>query len=194
MAGPAVCVFCGSSEGIPAHQELAEALGRELGARGGTLVYGGASCGLMGRVADATLAAGGKAHGVIPGFFGAAELEHPGLTVLETVDSMHVRKLRMIELADVFVVLPGGFGTLDELFEVLTLAQLGGHAKPTGFLDVGGYYGPLLGWIDGALRDGYLKPAHRDLFLVREDPAALLDALAAHPMPEMPPIMRPSQL
>lgn len=197
-------VFCGSSPGRdPAYRAAAEALGDALLAHDLALVYGGATCGLMGAVADRVMDGGGEAHGVIPRFFapgadadvGAAprvadderrELAHQGLTSLVLTDSMHDRKVQMIEMSDYVVNLPGGFGTLDEAFEVLTLAQLGAHTKPSGFLDVGGYYRPLLAWVDGAVTAGFVRPEHRDLFVVDEDAAALVARLLEHPMPRMP--------
>lgn len=198
-------VFCGSSAGNdPAYRAAAEALGDALLAHDLALVYGGATCGLMGAVADRVMAGGGEAHGVIPRFFAPSEdeggapparvaapderreLAHRGLSNLVFTETMHERKVLMIEMSDLVVNLPGGFGTLDEAFEVLTLAQLGAHRKPSGFLDVGGYYRPLLAWVDGAVAAGFVRPEHRDLFLVDEDPAALVARLLAHSMPKMP--------
>ena len=199
-------VFCGSSPGNdPRYRAAAEALGDALLAHDLALVYGGATCGLMGAVADRVMSGGGEAHGVIPRFFapsedddgGAAtarvapsderrELAHRGLTSLLFTATMHERKVRMIEMSDYVVNLPGGFGTLDEAFEVLTLAQLGAHTKPSGFVDVAGYYRPLLAWVDGAIEAGFVRPDHRELFVVDEDPAALVRRILEHPMPEMP--------
>jgi uncharacterized protein (TIGR00730 family) len=196
-------VFCGSSSGNdPAYRSAAEALGDALLAHDLALVYGGATCGLMGTVADRVMAGGGEAHGVIPRFFAPSEdeegsaprvaederreLAHRGLTSLVLTETMHERKVRMIEMADFVVNLPGGFGTLDEAFEVLTLAQLGAHAKPSGFVDVGGYYRPLLDWVDGAVTAGFVRSEHRDLYVVDADPAVLVARLLEHPMPRMP--------
>jgi uncharacterized protein (TIGR00730 family) len=196
-------VFCGSSPGNdPSYRSAAEALGDALLAHDLALVYGGATCGLMGAVADRVMAGGGEAHGVIPRFFAPSEdeegsaprvaederreLAHRGLTSLVLTETMHERKVRMIEMADFVVNLPGGFGTLDEAFEVLTLAQLGAHAKPSGFVDVGGYYRPLLDWVDGAVTAGFVRSEHRDLYVVDADPAALVALLLEHPMPRMP--------
>ena len=170
-----VCVFCGSSPGRdPIHAEAARALGRALAARGLTLVYGGGATGLMGIVADAALGAGGQVTGIIPRGLERRELAHRGLTRLEVVGSMHERKARMAALAEGFVALPGGMGTLEELAEILTWAQLGLHARPVGLLDVGGYYQPLVAFFDRAVTAGFLRPEHRALLAVERDPAALL--------------------
>lgn len=183
-----VGVFCGSSPGEdPAYLRAAGELGEALVAAGYELVYGGATCGLMGRVADAALAAGGAVHGVIPRFFTTGkELQHRGLTSLLLTDSMHARRVAMVEMSDAFVALPGGFGTLDETFEVLTLAQLGAHAGPTGFLDLGGYYAPILKWAADAVAAGFVRPEHLELFFAEADPARLVARLATHRMPAMP--------
>jgi uncharacterized protein (TIGR00730 family) len=175
-----ICVFCGSSPGHdPRHLEAARATGRTLAERRVGLVYGGGSVGLMGAVADAALAAGGEVIGVIPRVLQIRELAHRSLTTLHVVGSMHERKALMAELSDGFVALPGGMGTLEELSEVLTWAQLGLHARPVGLLDVAGYYQPLVRFFDQAVTAGFLRPAHRALLLVGHQPAALLDALAA---------------
>lgn len=175
-----VCVFCGSSPGAgPDFTRAARELGAELAARRWGLVYGGARVGLMGALADAVLAGGGEAIGVIPASLVEREVAHEGLTALEVVDSLHQRKLRMAELADGFVALPGGMGTLDELFEVLTWAQLGLHAKPVGVVNVGGYFDSLLAHLDHTVERRFVRPEHRDLVLAEGEPAALLDALTA---------------
>lgn len=175
-----ICVFCGSSSGNdPRYLEAAQAMGRVLADRGLGLVYGGGSVGLMGAVADAALAAGAEVIGVIPRVLQIRELAHRSLTTLHVVDSMHQRKALMAELSDGFVALPGGMGTLEELSEVLTWAQLGLHARPVGLLDVAGYYRPLATFFDQAVTAGFLRPVHRGLLLVGEEPAALLDQLAA---------------
>jgi hypothetical protein len=175
-----VCVFTGSSPGArPAYAEAARALGAELAGRGLRLVYGGASVGLMGAVADAALAAGGEVVGVIPQHLVDREVAHTGLTDLRVTGSMHERKALMAELSSAFVALPGGFGTLEELFEVLTWSQLGLHAKPCGLLDVAGYWAPLRAFADHSVAEGFVRPAHRELLLAGTDPAALLDDLAA---------------
>jgi uncharacterized protein (TIGR00730 family) len=171
-----ICVFCGSSAGIhPAYASAARALGATLAARGIGLVYGGGSVGLMGVLADATLEAGGEVVGVIPRALQLRELAHGRLTTLHVVSSMHERKAKMAELAEGFVALPGGMGTLEELAEILTWAQLGLHARPCGLLDVAGYYRPLIAFLDHATSEGFIRPEHRRLVLVAEEPGALLD-------------------
>lgn len=175
-----VCVFCGSSRGdSPRFAEAARTLGAALARRGIELVYGGGNVGLMGEIADATLAAGGRAIGVIPRALVDKELAHAGCSELLVVDSMHTRKAKMAELADAFVALPGGFGTFEEFFEVLTWSQLGLHAKPCGVLDVDGYYRPLIALANQATARGFVRPEHRALVIEATDPHALLDALAA---------------
>lgn len=175
-----VCVFCGSSPGAnPAYLTAAQAMGRALAARGLGLVYGGGSVGLMGAVADAALAAGGEVVGVIPRALQLRELAHGGLTHLHVVGSMHERKAKMAELAQGFVALPGGMGTLEELAEILTWAQLGLHARPVGLLDVAGYYAPLVSFLDRAVQEGFVRPEHRRLLTVAGDPTALLDRFDA---------------
>ena len=175
-----VAVYCGSNSGSsPAFAEAAAALGHELAARDVTLVYGGGRVGLMGAVADAVLAGGGRAHGVITRGLQEKEVAHTGLTDLRVVATMHERKAAMADAAAGFVMLPGGYGTLDEFFEALTWAQLGIHAKPCGILDVGGYFGALLAFIDDAVEAGFVHPAHRDMVLVDDDPGLLLDRMAA---------------
>jgi uncharacterized protein (TIGR00730 family) len=188
MALHRLCVFCGSSPGDdPAFREAARALGQAAAADNVGLVYGGASIGLMGAVADAALEAGGEVIGVIPHGLVAREVAHPGLTALHQVDSMHARKQRMAELADGFVALPGGLGTLEELFEVWTWALLGIHRKPVGLLEVGGYYADLLRFLDGATRRGFVRAEHRALLAVADQPAALIAQLRAY----QPPPVRP---
>lgn len=175
-----VCVFCGSSRGVrPEYEAAARELGRELVARGMGLVYGGARVGLMGAVADAVLAAGGEAIGVIPRALQEKEVGHTGLTALHVVGSMHERKAMMADLAGGFVALPGGFGTFEEFFEVLTWSQLGFHPKPCGLLNVANYYAPLLALADHGVAEGFIRPEHRDLVLTSTDPASLLDRMAA---------------
>jgi uncharacterized protein (TIGR00730 family) len=175
-----ICVFCGSSPGHdPRYLEAARSMGRTLARRGLGLVYGGGSVGLMGAVADAALASGGEVVGVIPRVLQIRELAHKSLSTLHVVESMHERKALMAELSDGFVALPGGMGTLEELSEVLTWAQLGLHARPVGLLDVAGYYQPLAEFFDRAVGAGFLRPAHRALLLVGHEPAALLDRFEA---------------
>jgi uncharacterized protein (TIGR00730 family) len=184
-----VCVFCGSSPGLrPAFAAAASALGRRLAADGTGLVYGGGRIGLMAAVADAVLAGGGEVDGVIPDALVGQEVAHAGLTRLHVVRSMHERKALMAEMADAFVALPGGFGTLEELFEAITWSQLGIHRKPIGLLDVEGYFDPLLAMVDRAVESGFIRAAYRGLFVVRASADELLDALARHEPP--PPIVR----
>ena len=180
----AVSVYCGSNPGTdPAYAEAAAAVGTELGRRGIDMVYGGGHVGLMGIAADAALAAGGNVHGVITHALQAREVEHIGLTSLAIVETMHERKFAMADRSDAFVMLPGGFGTLDEFFEVVTWTQLGVHTKPTGILDVLGFFDPLLAFLDHATSEGFIRPQHRDLIVVDAEPAALLDRLAVTAVP-----------
>jgi hypothetical protein len=162
----------------PAYAAAARALGEAAAARGLRVVYGGASVGLMGALADAALAAGGEVEGVIPRRLVARELAHAGLTRLHVVDSMLERKELMASLADAFIALPGGIGTLDELFETMTWTQLGIHAKPSGLLDVDGYWQPLLALLDRQVAEGFLRRPWQELLCVARTPQALLDALA----------------
>jgi uncharacterized protein (TIGR00730 family) len=172
-----LCVFSGSSPGArPDYERAAEELGRALAARGIGLVYGGASVGLMGIVADAMLDAGGDAVGVIPRALVDREIAHPGLSDLRIVGSMHERKALMAELADGFVALPGGMGTLEELFEVYTWTQLGLHSKPLGLLDVRSYYAKLVAFLDHAVEERFLTVEHREMLVVEERADALLEA------------------
>jgi hypothetical protein len=181
-----VCVFCGSNAGVRAeYAETACRLGRALASRGLRLIYGGGHVGLMGAVADAVLAAGGEVVGVIPQALVDKELAHTGLTELRIVATMHQRKAVMADLSDAFVALPGGFGTCDELFEILTWAQLGMHAKPIALLNSAGYFNALLAWLEHTVREGFVRPGHRRLLLETADPERLLDLLSAyHPIPE----------
>jgi uncharacterized protein (TIGR00730 family) len=198
-----VCVFCGGNLGSrPSYLAAARRLGEEIAARGMTLVYGGASVGLMGAIADAAIARGGRVSGVLPEFMITREIAHPGLSELCLVGSMHERKAEMAARADAFVALPGGFGTLDELFEVLTWAQLGLHRKPIALLDVDGYYTPLIAFLDRAAAEGLLRPEYRAMLLVESDAGRVVDRLAAHeaavamgdtPNPPVPRVIEPSQ-
>lgn len=182
-----VCVFCGSSPGArPAYRRAAEALGRALAAHGRTLVYGGGNVGLMGAVADAALAAGGRVIGVIPQHLVAREVGHAGVTELRIVNSMHERKQLMADLADTFVLLPGGLGSLEEFFEVWTWGQLGLHRKPYGLLNVDAYFDPLLAFLDHAVVERFVRAEHRDLLLVDEDAERLLARLDAHAPAPLP--------
>jgi uncharacterized protein (TIGR00730 family) len=173
-----VCVFCGSNKGEdPTYAELSRALGRALAARGLGLVYGGASVGLMGLIADTVLAQGGEAIGVIPSSMVDRELAHTGLTRLHVVNTMHERKALMAELSDAFVALPGGLGTLDELFEAATWAYLGIHSKPIGLLNHEGYYDALLAFLDHATAQGFIRPAARALIRTAPDVDSLLGSI-----------------
>jgi hypothetical protein len=173
-----VCIFCGSRPGArPEFLEAATAFGAELARRGLTLIYGGASVGLMGAVADAVLSHGGRAVGVLPRHLQQREIGHQGLAELVLVDSMHERKALMAERADAFIALPGGFGTFDELFEIITWAQLGLHRKPVGLLDVAGYFQPLLAMVRQGVHDGFIPAAHARPFAVSNSPTELLDAV-----------------
>ncbi len=174
-----IAVFCGASPGAdPAYRLLARSVGRGLAGRGIGIVYGGGQVGLMGALADAALAAGGQVIGVIPQGLVDRELAHPGLTELRVVGSLHERKAVMAELADAFIALPGGLGTLEELAEVTSWAQLQLHAKPIGLLGLGDYWGALLHWLDRAVAAGFVAPVHRALLLDAPDLERLLDAFA----------------
>jgi uncharacterized protein (TIGR00730 family) len=174
-----LCVYCGSRHGArPAYTEAARALGHALGARGWQLVYGGGKVGLMGEVADAALAAGARVVGVIPESLERREVGHTGLDELHVVPTMHLRKQMMAEHAHAFAALPGGIGTLEELYEVWTWRQLGYHDQPIGLLNVEGYYDELLRFMDRSVAEGFLAPAVRATLQVHADPTALLDRLA----------------
>lgn len=180
MALSRICVFCGSTLGRrPEYRAAAAALGQAMVRRGAGLVFGGGHVGIMGAVADAVLAAGGNATGVIPRGLQVRELAHGGLSELHVVDTMHQRKALMAQLSDAFVALPGGMGTLEETTEVLTWAQLGIHAKPVGLLDVAGYWSPFVAMLDHAVEEGFLRPDQRALVLVEREVEPLLDRLAA---------------
>ncbi|MCP4038546.1 MAG: TIGR00730 family Rossman fold protein [bacterium] len=182
----AVCVFTGSSPGAKAeYREVAMRLGSELVARELALVYGGAHVGLMGAVADAVLEAGGRAIGVIPEFLVAKEVAHEGLSELHVVETMHERKAKMAALASGFIALPGGVGTFEETFEILSWAQLGMHEKPCGLLNVSGYYDGLISFLDHAVSERFVKPVHRELVLVAEEPDELLDAFRVYSPPDI---------
>jgi uncharacterized protein (TIGR00730 family) len=174
-----VCVFCGSSDGRGTrYVDAAADLGRLLAARGITLVYGGARVGSMGALADAALEAGGKVIGVIPGGLFGQETPHRDVTELHVVEDMHERKAKMASLSDAFLALPGGIGTLEELFEVWTWAYLGIHDKPIGLVDLDGFYQPLISMADHMVAEGFLKPSAREMVQVSPDPVALLDKFA----------------
>jgi uncharacterized protein (TIGR00730 family) len=183
-----VCVFCGSRPGAdPAFGQAAADLGRAVAARGMTLVYGGARVGVMGVLADAALAAGARVVGVIPRALVSKEIAHDGLAELVLTGSMHERKDRMIALSDAFVCLPGGFGTYDELFEVVTLAQIGIHDRPIGLLDTRGFFAPLVALLQHTIANGFAAPEHERLLVVEPDVDRLLDALVAFTPPPQEP-------
>ena len=173
-----ICLFCGSSSGAnPSYAEAASLLGRRLAEEGIGLVFGGGSVGLMGAAADAALEAGGEVIGVIPEAIRDLEVDHKGCTEMHVVESMHIRKQLMHDLSDGFITLPGGHGTLDELFETITWLQLGYHQKPIGLLNVNGYYDPLLAQFERAIDDDFMQPVHRALFAVVADVREVLDAI-----------------
>lgn len=180
----AIAVFCGSSEGkSPTYRESAAALGRELAKRGITLVYGGAKVGLMGAVADAVLEHGGEVIGVLPHFLQEREIAHNGLTELILVDSMHERKAKMADLADGFIALPGGPGTMEEFFEIFTWGQLGLHRKPCGFLNVNHYYDPLVSLFEKMEREQFMQPKYRSMVITDTTPEGLLDRFSTYVAP-----------
>ena len=181
-----ITVFCGSSMGNKViFKNRTIELGKAMVQRKIELVYGGAKVGIMGIIADAVLQAGGKVTGVLPRFLQAKELAHEKLTDLVLVDSMHERKTRMNELCDGVIALPGGFGTLEELFEMLTWGQLGLHKKPIGLLNVGGFYDPLITMVQSMVEAGFLKESNRDMLLVDDRIEALLDSMQSYEAPEV---------
>lgn len=191
-----VCVFAASNPGAHSeYEKAAKSLGTELVSKGLELVYGGSSVGLMGRVANATLDAGGKAIGVMPRGLFRGEIVHRGLTELHEVKDMHERKAMMSQLSDAFIALPGGFGTFEELFEAVTWAQIGIHKKPIGLLNVRGFYNPLVEMVRHAVKEGFVKDSNMELFVVESDPVVLLEKLAGYTPPsqehkwsELPPV------
>lgn len=181
-----ICVYCGSNPGrLPVYRESARALGHELARRGLGLVYGGSSVGLMGAVADAMLEAHGEVIGVIPRSLATREVAHKSLPRLDVVESMHERKARMAELSDGFIALPGGWGTLEELFEMLTWAQLGLHAKPCGLLNVAGYYDHLGAFLAHAMEQQFVRAEYRPMVIMDERPERLLDRFADYQAPNV---------
>jgi uncharacterized protein (TIGR00730 family) len=181
-----LCVFCGSNEGYdPAYRAMAQSLGQALAREKIALVYGGGAVGLMGAVADAVLESGGEAIGIMPQALVDKEIDHKGLTELRIVGSMHERKALMAELADGFIAMPGGLGTFEELFEVWTWAQLGYHRKPCALLNVAGFYDKLAGFLDEVVERGFVKPVHRSMLIVENDPAALIAAIRAYEPPKV---------
>jgi uncharacterized protein (TIGR00730 family) len=180
----AVCVYCGSANGArPVYAEAAKAFGRALVEADLALVYGGGSVGLMGIIADEVLSLGGRAIGVIPELLMSKEVGHTGLTELHVVPDMHQRKKKMADLADAFVSMPGGVGTLEELFEVYTWAQLRYHEKPVALLNVDGYYNPLLEMLRHTVEEGFMRAPYLDMLQVASDPVALIGALKAYTPP-----------
>jgi uncharacterized protein (TIGR00730 family) len=180
----AVCVYCGSSFGVnPAHSEAARAFGRALVAADLGLVYGGGKVGLMGVIADTVMAEGGRAIGVIPELLVNKEVGHEGLSELHVVPDMHQRKKMMADLSDAFVALPGGAGTLEELFEVYTWAQLGYHHKPIGVLNIDGFYDPLIALLKHTVSEGFMRQTYFDLLQIDNDPAALIAKIARYHAP-----------
>ncbi len=187
----AICVFCGGNAGSkPSYAEIAVAMGKELAARKLELVYGGGSVGLMGKVAGTARDHGSSVVGIIPEHLTTEELMGYPIGELIVVATMHERKAQMAARADAFVALPGGFGTLDELFEVITWGQIGLHNKPIGLLNVEGFFDPLVAYIDHCVAEGFIRTLHRQLLLVDTDPARLLDRLAVH---RPPPGLRPAE-
>jgi len=181
---PRICVFCGSNLGAaPVYQTAARALAAEIVRRGLGVVYGGGSVGLMGVVADRVLEAGGEIIGVIPEALATKELLHPRVPDMRRVADMHQRKALMAQLSGAFIALPGGYGTFEELFEIVTWAQLGFHRKNIGLLNVAGYFDPMVNLIEHAIREGFIAASHRDLFVIENEPTHLLDRLATHDMP-----------
>lgn len=190
----AVCVFCGASPGDrSSYAAAARALAVLLAGRDLTLVYGGGSIGLMGILADAALAAGGRVVGVLPEHLARREVAHAGLTELHIVASMHERKALMARRADAFIALPGGLGTLEELFEVLTWAQLGLHRKPCALLNVDGYFDHVIAFLDGAVARGFVQPRHREMLLIDTDPACLLERIGNYTAPAVEKWLEPAQ-
>ncbi|WP_419876999.1 TIGR00730 family Rossman fold protein [Brevibacillus centrosporus] len=179
-----ICVFAGSNPGVnPAFEQIAQDLGRELVARELDLVYGGSNMGLMGRVANSVLAGGGKAIGIMPTGLFRGEIVHTGLTELHEVNTMHERKAMMNDLSDGFIALPGGYGTFEEIFEVVSWGQIGIHTKPIGLLNVDGYYTPLMEMVNHATAAGFIPVMQGELILCESDPAVLLDKMRDYTPP-----------
>jgi hypothetical protein len=181
-----ICVYCGSNPGSkPVFRQSGRELGRELANRGLGLVYGGASVGVMGAVADGVLEAGGSAIGVLPHFFSTKEIAHRGLDELIIVNSMHERKAKMSELSDGFIALPGGWGTIEEIFEMLTWAQLGHHAKPCGLLNIDSYYDELSAFLEKAIQHQFVKEAYRPMIMIEDSAAQMLDRFENYRAPRV---------
>lgn len=183
-----VCVYCGSSNRVDdRYRTAATRMGTLLAKAGLAVVYGGGRVGLMGIVADSALAAGGEVVGIIPSHIRDMEIDHPGLSELHVVDSMHTRKMMMFDRSDAFVVLPGGLGTMDETFEIITWRQLGIHDKPVVLVNENGYWDPLLAMVDHMIETGFAQPEHRGLYRVVDGVDAVIDALRAEPEPRISP-------
>jgi len=181
-----ICVYCGSNPGrVADYRNAARQLGHEIADRNLGLVYGGASVGVMGAVADAVLERGGKAIGVIPHALATKEVSHHGLNELFVVDSMHQRKAKMAELSDGFIALPGGWGTIEEIFEMLTWAQLGFHEKPCGLLNVSGYYDQLFGFLENTIAEQFVKPEYRPMIMMDDSPSSMLQRFSAYRAPKV---------
>ena len=184
----AICVYCGSSQGNqPLYQRKAMELGEALAVRGLTLIYGGSRYGLMGKVAEGALSKGGKAIGILPEALRTREVAHPGLTELHIVKNMHERKAKMAVLADAFIALPGGFGTLDEVMEMITWNQLNFQAKPIGFLNVDGFFNLLFQFLEKAAEDGFINPGLVEALVLESEPGTLVERLSNEPWPKLAP-------
>ena len=180
-----ICIYCGSSDKIPqVYLDAAYEMGQTVAEHGITIIYGAGSTGMMGAVANGALETGGEVWGVIPKIFDTPQLAHKNLTRYEVTDTMHTRKARMAELADGFIALPGGFGTFEELFEIVTWAQIGVHRKPIGLLNTNGYYEPLLNMARHAAEEGFLYPEHLSLFTHADTPTTLLERMNNHRLPD----------
>jgi len=180
-----ICIYCGCSDKIPqVYLDAAYEMGATVAQQDITIIYGAGSTGMMGALADGALAAGGKVWGVIPKIFDTPQLSHKGLTHYEVTDTIHTRKARMADLAEGFIALPGGFGTLEELLEIMTWAQIGLHSKPIGLLNIHGYYDLLLGMVTHAEQEGFIYSEHRQLFTHATTPTALLEQMRDHNLPD----------
>ncbi|WP_339731226.1 TIGR00730 family Rossman fold protein [uncultured Gimesia sp.] len=190
-----ICVFCGSKSGSDQqYQQAAIELGRLMAQRSITLVYGGGSVGLMGVIADAVLESGGQVIGVIPRQLATRELIHPGVKEMHIVEDMHTRKAKMSECSDAFIAMPGGFGTLEELFEVVSWVQLGIYSKPIGLLNTTGFYDPLLNMVEHCIESEFIKPKYRDLIIADDNPSTLIEHLERHKLPTIEKVLDPEQI